>query len=71
MKKTKLIFDLALAIDQELKACGYNMKIQIIWRDGVIFVNGRVRSYHHKQVILSKVIKKAGGAEIRDDVIVD
>lgn len=72
MKKTKLISALTLALEQELKSNGHIRlaKIKIGW-NGSLFINGRVKSYFHKQVILEIAIKKFGQIEIVDGVTVD
>ena len=73
MKKTKLVSELRLALEQGLRANGHTRtgKIQVGYDGEVIFVEGKVKSYYQKQMVFNVVKKIVGMAEIRDDVTVD
>jgi osmotically-inducible protein OsmY len=73
MKKTKLLSELKLTLEQGLKENGHTKtsKIRITCDGDIVTIQGKVKSYYQKQMVLSVVKKLGGFMEIKDDVIVD
>lgn len=73
MKKTKLVSDIRLALEEGLKENGYlrKTKIRIDFDGDKIFVRGTVKTYYQKQMVLL-VMKKVGVlSSITEDIIVE
>ena len=69
MKKTKVISQLKVVLEQGLKTNGHR-KIQITC-DGIgVAVYGTVRSYYEKQMVLTTIQKIGGSVEIKDNLTV-
>jgi len=73
MKKTKLLSELRVSLEQELRNNNHTKtgKIEICCDGNTVVVRGRTKNYYQRQMAVSIVKRLGCGLEIKDDLKVD
>lgn len=73
MKKTKLLSELRVSLEQELRENGYTKtgKIEICCDGNTFVIRGKAKSYYQKQMAFNIAKRIGQGVEIKDDLTVD